>query len=99
MLIGVRPGSLIEWCVPLWMRPRWLQGGGRIVREEPGDALELVVFRAPVATIDPPATETATRDESVELEHTARRGGRPAGSRTRRGSQGGEAAIIERLKR
>ena len=94
MWIGVRRGSSVEWCVPVDMRARWFRDGGRILREEPGEVTTLVL-RSEFA---PPASVPEPTPQAPEV-GPPRKGGRPAGSKTRRGSQGGDAAIVESVER
>ena len=84
LLVGVKKsGPSTEWAIPLEWRARWLRDGGRILREQEGEHTGEPV---PLASLPSPAPGEPKR-----------RPGRPPGSKTRRGSLGGDAAIVERI--
>ena len=84
LLVGVKKsGPSIEWAIPSEWRARWLRDGGRILREQEGE-----ITGEPVPLAFVPVSAPA---------EPKRRPGRPPGSKTRRGSLGGDTAIVERI--
>jgi len=107
--IGTKEGAWTTFLVPRRFHWAWLSSGGRVVRDAlPEDgttekrceslsrtrkrfsaSLTANVIQAPAAVVASPT--------AVEAPPAKKRRGRPKGSKTKRGSAGGETKIKERV--
>lgn len=103
--VGVKAGHSLEWLVPESARARWIQLGGRILREAPSDALAPdgpILFDTTTDRVDNDGEITSLYPAfSLPIETTVakRARGRPPGARNRRGQSGGDSEIVERISR
>lgn len=108
MWIGLHRGMTCPTLVSDYQRHAFQSAGGRILRratsteiaeqKKARDELEHKTPELVAAPIDDPTTPNPDALEVLEQPAAPARRGRPKGSKTKRGADGGDASIKERLR-